>query len=126
VTPAKPLVAAHTSVSARGIAKQVTLHAGRRASLPLHILIVGCGLGGLAAAFTLAKAGHRITLIESAPVIGEVGAGIQLTPNLSRLLVRWGLKEKLERIAVKPDAIVFRRCESGFKDHLHGCIMMMM
>lgn len=109
--PVKPLAAAHVAASARGIAPHITLYSGRRASLPLHILVVGCGLGGLAAAFTLAKAGHRITLVESAPAIGEVGAGIQVTPNLSRLLIRWGLRDKLESIAVRPDAIVFRRCQ---------------
>ena len=72
-------------------------------------------MGGLAAAFTLAKAGHRVTLIESAPAIGEVGAGIQVTPNVSRLLWRWGLGPTLERLAVRPDAIVFRRCACRIK-----------
>jgi salicylate hydroxylase len=118
-TPGKPLTAAHASVSAKGVAQHVNLYGGRRASLSLNIHVVGCGLGGLAAAFTLAKAGHRITIIESAPAIGEVGAGIQVTPNLSRLLIRWGLKEQLESIAVRPDAIVFRRCE--FNNYGKSC-----
>lgn len=69
-------------------------------------------MGGLAAAFALAKAGHRVHLLESAPAIGEVGAGIQVTPNLSRLLSRWGLRPILDAVGVKPDAIVFRRCQS--------------
>ncbi|KDQ50681.1 hypothetical protein JAAARDRAFT_41875 [Jaapia argillacea MUCL 33604] len=83
------------------------------APLPLHILIVGCGLGGLAAAHTLSSSGHSITLIESATAIGEVGAGIQVTPNVTRLLERWGLGEKMKQVAVRPEAIVFRRYSTG-------------
>ncbi|TDL21438.1 FAD/NAD(P)-binding domain-containing protein [Rickenella mellea] len=86
---------------------------GRKATHSLDIVIVGCGLGGLAAAFTLGHAGHRVTVLESAPAIGEIGAGIQVTPNLSRLLVRWGLGEVLKKIAVKPEAIALRRYNSG-------------
>ncbi len=96
---------AHLAVSS------TNLYNGRKASHSLHIVIVGCGLGGLAAAFSLGHAGHRVTVLESAPAIGEIGAGIQVTPNLSRLLVRWGLGEVLKKIAVKPEAIALRRCE---------------
>nr|WJQ78195.1 4-hydroxybenzoate decarboxylase [Panus rudis] len=81
--------------------------------LSLHILIVGCGLGGLAAAHCLAQAGHRITMLESAPAIGEVGAGIQVSPNVTRLLQRWGLGKQLEEIAVEPSAIALRRYNTG-------------
>ncbi|KAF8748730.1 hypothetical protein RHS01_10611 [Rhizoctonia solani] len=82
---------------------------------PLNIVVVGCGLGGLAAAYCLAKAGHKVTMFEGAPAIGEVGAGIQVTPNVSRLLIRWGLGEQLENIAVRPEGIVFRRWNTGEK-----------
>ncbi|KZT03048.1 FAD/NAD(P)-binding domain-containing protein [Laetiporus sulphureus 93-53] len=85
----------------------------QKAPLQLHVLIVGCGLGGLAAAHCIAQAGHKVTLFESAPAIGEVGAGIQVSPNITRLLIRWGLGEKLAQIAVKPDALVFRRYSTG-------------
>ena len=91
--------------------QNITLYDGRGAPLSLNIIVVGCGIGGLAAAFTLSKAGHHVTILESASAIGEVGAGIQVTPNLSRLLIRWGLGPALDRTGVKPDAIVFRRCE---------------
>ena len=59
------------------------------------------------------QAGHRVTIIESSPVIGEVGAGIQVSPNSSRLLWRWGLGAHLDEIAVKPEAIAFRRYDTG-------------
>ncbi|KAF8581960.1 FAD/NAD(P)-binding domain-containing protein [Ramaria rubella] len=106
---------ASKAATAKGISQHITLYGGRRALLRLNIVIVGCGLGGLAAAFTLSKAGHRVTILESAPALGEVGAGIQVTPNLSRLLIRWGLGPALERTAVEPDAIVFRRYSTGEK-----------
>ncbi|THG95500.1 hypothetical protein EW026_g6175 [Hermanssonia centrifuga] len=109
----------HTSAdelaNAEGVAQNVTLYNGRKAALQLHVIIIGCGLGGLAAAHCLAQAGHRITLFESAPAIGEVGAGIQVTPNVSRLLRRWGLGKPLHDVAVVPEGISFRRYNTGEK-----------
>ncbi|KAI0702382.1 FAD/NAD-P-binding domain-containing protein [Cerioporus squamosus] len=89
------------------------LYDGRKTGHPLHILIIGCGMGGLAAAHCLGQAGHKITLFEAASAIGEVGAGIQVTPNVSRLLRRWGAGDALEAVGVRPDAIVLRRYATG-------------
>ncbi|KAF9236355.1 FAD/NAD(P)-binding domain-containing protein [Melanogaster broomeanus] len=89
------------------------LFRGRRTSLPLDIVVVGCGLGGLSAAYCLAQAGHRVTILETALAIGEIGAGIQVSPNLTRLLIRWGLGEQLKQVAVKPEALTFRRWCTG-------------
>ena len=89
------------------------LYGGHRAALSLNIIVVGAGLGGLAATYTLAHAGHRITLLESASVLGDVGAGIQVSPNATRLLHRWGLRPALAAVAVEPAAIVFRRYDTG-------------
>ena len=89
------------------------LYGGRRAALSLNIIVVGAGLGGLAATHTLAHAGHRVTLLESTRVLGEVGAGIQVSPNASRLLLRWGLGPALRTHAVEPSGIVFRRYDTG-------------
>ncbi|CCM06073.1 uncharacterized protein FIBRA_08320 [Fibroporia radiculosa] len=85
----------------------------RKAPLQLHVLIVGCGLGGVAAAHCLAQAGHQITILETASAISEVGAGIQVSPNITRLLERWGLGDALARIVVEPQAIVLRRYCTG-------------
>ncbi|KAG2119400.1 hypothetical protein DEU56DRAFT_121276 [Suillus clintonianus] len=85
------------------------LYKGRRASQPLDIVVIGCGLGGLAAAYCLAQGGHNVTILEAAPAIGEVGAGIQASPNVSRLLMRWGLGPRLEELGVKPQNLSIRR-----------------
>ncbi|KAJ7213516.1 FAD/NAD-P-binding domain-containing protein [Mycena pura] len=77
----------------------------------LHILIVGCGIGGLSAAYCLGRAGHKITVLERASEISDVGAGIQVAPNFSRLLIRWGLGKQLLQHASKPEGATFLRCE---------------
>ena len=111
--PLAPVPAAR-GVDASDVAtKTQSIYGTRRASLVLNIIVVGCGLGGLGAAFCLTQAGHRVTIIESSSVIGEVGAGIQVSPNSSRLLRRWGLERHLDEIAVKPEGIAFRRYDTG-------------
>jgi len=111
--PLAPAPAAR-GVDASDVAmKPQSIYGSRKASLILNIIVVGCGLGGLGAAFCLTQAGHRVTVIESSSVIGEVGAGIQVSPNSSRLLRRWGLGTHLDDIAVKPEGIAFRRYDTG-------------
>jgi salicylate hydroxylase len=85
----------------------------RTAALPISVIIVGCGIGGLAAALCLLQAGHRVTIVESASTIGEVGAGIQVSPNFSRLLRRWGLSPFLQETAVRMEGVVFYRYNTG-------------
>ncbi|KAJ7616696.1 hypothetical protein DFH06DRAFT_1286089 [Mycena polygramma] len=91
---------------------QTACNGGDR-TLCLHIVIVGGGIGGLSAAYCLGRAGHRITVLERASEIADVGGGIQVGPNLSRLLVRWGLGTQLEKVATKPEAITFLRYSDG-------------
>lgn len=79
----------------------------------LDIIVVGCGLGGLSAAFCLTQAGHRVSIIESSPVLGEICAGIQISPNSGRLLWRWGFGERLEEITVRPEGLAYRRYSTG-------------
>ncbi|KAF4493279.1 FAD binding domain containing protein [Fusarium agapanthi] len=71
-------------------------------SSKLHVIIVGAGLGGLGAAIAVRLAGHDVTVLESAPAIGEVGAGIQVLPNAARVLFSWGLEKELVKNATKP------------------------
>jgi salicylate hydroxylase len=77
------------------------------------IVIAGAGIGGMTAALTLAKAGFRIHLREQAERLEEAGAGIQLTPNATRILFDLGLREALEPHAVAPEEIRIRSAASG-------------
>ncbi|KAF2146655.1 uncharacterized protein K452DRAFT_194867, partial [Aplosporella prunicola CBS 121167] len=71
----------------------------------LHVIVVGAGLGGLGAAIAILLAGHTVSVLESAPAIGEVGAGIQCLPNSSRILLEWGMEALLAAHWTQP-----RRC----------------
>ncbi|MGL5447051.1 MAG: FAD-dependent monooxygenase [Rhabdaerophilum sp.] len=73
-----------------------------------HALIAGAGIGGLAAALFLARAGWRITIAEREPVLHEVGAGLQLSPNATKVLARLGLMPEFADLAVKPHEFVIR------------------
>lgn len=69
---------------------------------PLDIIVIGAGLSGLAAAISCSLSGHRVTIFESTEELSEVGAGLQVTPNSSRLLQQWGLPERLWETAAEP------------------------
>ncbi|CAN7294580.1 FAD-dependent monooxygenase [Variovorax paradoxus] len=81
--------------------------------MPTHILVVGGGIGGLSAALALSRGGHRADVFEQAPAFAEIGAGIQMGPNVTRRLAQLGLAEGLEAIAARPDALVVRSAGSG-------------
>ena len=70
-----------------------------------HVIVAGAGIGGLTAAIALARAGMRVTVLEQAQKLEETGAGLQLSPNASRVLIALGLRERLEVAAVTPKAI---------------------
>ncbi|OCL07385.1 FAD/NAD(P)-binding domain-containing protein [Glonium stellatum] len=75
----------------------------------LDVVIVGAGLSGLAASIQCALSGHHVTVLESAKELAEVGAGLQITPNSSRLLKSWGVYEKLQNNAVEPLSLTVHR-----------------
>ncbi|KAF2870628.1 FAD binding domain-containing protein [Massariosphaeria phaeospora] len=62
----------------------------------LSIVIVGAGLSGLAASIQCALSGHAVTVLESARELAEIGAGLQLTPNATRLLHTWGVYQNIK------------------------------
>ncbi|MDB5937796.1 MAG: monooxygenase, FAD-binding protein [Polaromonas sp.] len=76
-------------------------------------LIAGGGIGGLAVALAASRAGWGVRLYERAPAFSEVGAGVQLGPNVVRLLQGWGLQDALKRVAAFPDRLVVRDALSG-------------
>jgi salicylate hydroxylase len=77
------------------------------------IAIVGGGIGGLTAAALLLRAGFDVQVYEQAKALGEVGAGINIGPNASRILRRIGIGYELERTGVKPAGFVQRRWDDG-------------
>ncbi len=79
----------------------------------LSIAVVGAGIGGLTAALALARSGHRVALVERRTGFTELGAGLQLSPNASRLLLGWGLGPALRRVASEPARVVVRSVRSG-------------
>ena len=76
-------------------------------------LIAGGGIGGLAAAFALGRAGWGVQLFERAAEFSEVGAGIQMGPNVTRVLDGWGLTEALNHVAAFPSHLQVRNASSG-------------
>src|ERR1700739_599966 len=72
----------------------------------LPMLIVGGGIGGLAAALALSRKGLRVELIEQAPQFKEIGAGIQLGPNVFHMFEILGLTEGMSALAVFPENLI--------------------
>ena len=78
-----------------------------------HALIVGGGIGGLTASLMLANKGWLVSVFEQATELSDIGAGIQLTPNCTRVLHHLGLAEKLQAVSNEPDGIEMRHWQSG-------------
>jgi salicylate hydroxylase len=76
-------------------------------------LIIGGGIGGLAAALACSREGTSIELFERAPAFTEVGAGVQLGPNVVKILHAWGLKDALAGVASFPERLQVRSAQSG-------------
>lgn len=73
------------------------------------LVVAGAGIGGLTAALCLVRAGRRVTVIERAHLIEEVGAGLQIAPNAGRILAELGLEPAMRAASLEPRAIVIRR-----------------
>jgi 2-polyprenyl-6-methoxyphenol hydroxylase-like FAD-dependent oxidoreductase len=77
------------------------------------VIVVGGGIGGLSAAFALARKGLRVRVLERAPEFGEVGAGIQIAPNCTRILNSYGLLAQAKELGVLPDRMVMKDAVDG-------------
>jgi len=77
------------------------------------VLVLGGGIGGLAAALALARKGRRVRLLEQAAELREVGAGIQLGPNVYRMFEVLGLFDAIERWSVHPENLIMRDALTG-------------
>lgn len=85
----------------------------RQTLVTSHALIVGAGIGGLTAALALARNHWRVTLIEQTAEPSEVGAGLQISPNASRVLLDLGLGDALQAYASHPQALQMRSARGG-------------
>jgi salicylate hydroxylase len=77
------------------------------------IVVAGAGIGGLTAALALARQGFRVVILEKAERLEEAGAGLQLSPNASRVLIDLGLQPRLGARAVTPEAISIMSAHDG-------------
>ncbi|KAK4078689.1 uncharacterized protein Triagg1_3020 [Trichoderma aggressivum f. europaeum] len=69
----------------------------------MHVIIVGAGIAGLSLAIALGQSRHQVTILDAAPELAELGAGVQMTPQAIRYLFKWGLKDDLLAESIIPD-----------------------
>lgn len=79
----------------------------------MKVVIAGAGIGGLAAGLALARAGFEVEVIEQAPALREVGAGLQLSPNAMKALQWLDVAAAVEAVSSEPEALELRRGRSG-------------
>ena len=79
----------------------------------VDVVIVGGGIGGLANAVALTQKGLRVRVVESAAQFGEVGAGLQIAPNCTRILDHWRLLDEVKSLGVLPENIVMKDAVDG-------------
>ncbi|GAA3236773.1 3-hydroxybenzoate 6-hydroxylase [Pseudonocardia petroleophila] len=77
------------------------------------VLVVGGGIGGLTTALCAARRGLSVRVLEQAATYGEIGAGIQLAPNATRVLGRLGLLDRLRDVGVLPRRLVLAHAGTG-------------
>lgn len=75
---------------------------------PRHIVISGAGIAGLTAAIAFARRGFAVRILERAAALEEVGAGLQISPNATRILSRLGVLDIVAPLTVRPEAVVLR------------------
>src|SRR5580698_8823625 len=81
--------------------------------MPDSIAIIGGGIGGLSAALALLRRGIDVEVYEQAPELRELGAGVQVSANGTRVLHALGLKEALEKVQVEPAGKAVRLWNTG-------------
>ncbi|GAA1403386.1 3-hydroxybenzoate 6-hydroxylase [Pseudonocardia kongjuensis] len=79
----------------------------------VDVVVVGGGIGGLGTALALTRSGRSVRVLEQAPAFGEVGAGLQMAPNATRLLRSWGLLDEVIGRGYLPRRLVMRDAVDG-------------
>jgi salicylate hydroxylase len=83
--------------------------------LPPRAIIAGAGIGGLAAAMALSRASFKVAIYERTDKLQEFGAGLQITPNATRVLARLGVLERVRQLSSKPPAVLVLRGSDNAK-----------
>ena len=78
-----------------------------------RVVIVGAGIGGLAAALALMREGFEVVVLEQAPALGEVGAGVQFSANATRVLSLLGLGDAVETVGAEVIGKIIRHWSTG-------------
>jgi 3-hydroxybenzoate 6-monooxygenase len=86
---------------------------GGEAGAGVDVLIVGGGIGGLSTAYALTRKGLKVRVLEQAKEFGEVGAGIQIAPNCTRILAEYGLLDEAKSLGLLPTGMVMRDALDG-------------
>jgi 2-polyprenyl-6-methoxyphenol hydroxylase-like FAD-dependent oxidoreductase len=81
--------------------------------MTLKVAVIGGGIGGLSTILAMLQQGFDVHVYEQAPKFGEVGAGIQISPNASRLLHRLGVEEAMQKWEVMPTGVHQRHWDDG-------------
>jgi 3-hydroxybenzoate 6-monooxygenase len=84
-----------------------------RSTPALQVLVAGGGIGGLAAAHALGQDGHQVTVLEQSSAFGEIGAGIQLGPNIFKMFEYLGLTDAMSKVSFFPDGLRMNDVRSG-------------
>ncbi|CZR58475.1 related to salicylate 1-monooxygenase [Phialocephala subalpina] len=88
----------------------------------MNVIIAGAGISGLATAISLRRSGHRVTIYERSSLKNEVGAAINVPPNITRFLIPWGL-DPIKYGFVVSKGVYFvsptTLAELGYHDHSH-------
>jgi len=84
-------------------------------SKPLSVVVAGGGIGGLAAALVLGRQGQQVTVLEQASAFGEIGAGIQLGPNIFRMFDVLGLTRAIDEVVYFPPGMGMNDVRTGEK-----------
>jgi len=80
---------------------------------PRPFIVVGGGIGGLACALALSQKGFSSLVLEQAPQFAEIGAGIQLGPNVFRMFEKLGVTDEINKFAVYPQGLMMRDVVTG-------------
>src|SRR5690349_4043753 len=81
----------------------------------LPAIVAGGGIGGLAAAYVLGRQGRAVTVLEQSAAFGEIGAGIQLGPNIFRMFEYLGLTAAVNKVAYFPPGLGMNDVRTGEK-----------